>query len=199
MKRYISILFLLPFFFFKLYAQEGILISSEKIGYVDIERVFNEYLATQKARETLSEEIRLNREKIISQLKTSSDLLTSPTVFMPLSISTYSVIMASAPVVSISSSTVSISTSTISISTSTIITKETIDLLEKSFTQREKEIRNQILGKIYDTIQKVARLRHIDIVLDKKNIVYSEKEIDLTNDVIKRLNKEYLEKEEIVK
>ncbi len=63
---------------------------------------------------------------------------------------------------------------------------------EKEILKKEKEIKYQILGKIYDVIREIAKKEGYTVVLDKSNVLYSEKSADdLTEKVIKKLNKEY--------
>jgi hypothetical protein len=65
---------------------------------------------------------------------------------------------------------------------------EMIEKMKGELTGLEKEITHQILGKIYDVVREIAEAERYAIVLDKKNILYSEMESDLTEKVISRLN-----------
>jgi hypothetical protein len=65
---------------------------------------------------------------------------------------------------------------------------EMIEKMKGELTGLEKEITHQILGKIYDVVREIAEVEGYAIVLDKKNILYSEMENDLTEKVISRLN-----------
>lgn len=57
---------------------------------------------------------------------------------------------------------------------------------------KEKEFKYRILGKIFDMIKEVADENSYTVILDKEMILFSDVSVtDVTDEVIKRLNKKY--------
>ncbi len=191
MKR-ISLFFfifsLFYFFPFTLPDVRAVMLSSERIAYVDIDRVFDEYKGTKQAKEKMEREIKTKRGEIAKLEKEIRDL---------------EVAMREKEKVGPVPTTGLAEEEEVKISTGPVITKplpeEVIRLnkeklnkmlkeMKKELARLEKEITHQILGKIYDVIREIAQTEGYAIVLDKKNILYSEIENDLTEKVIQRLN-----------
>jgi len=180
-----SLLYFLPF---AVPAVRAVMLSSERIAYVDIERVFDEYKGTKQAKEKIEREIKTRRSEIATLEKEIRDLeLTSrekervePVAVTGLAekekmeISTAPVVTKVLPEEEIR------------------LKKKRLDELtattEQDLAGLEKGITRQILGKIYDVVREIAQAEGYAVVLDKKNILYSEMDNDLTEKVIKKLN-----------
>jgi len=192
MKR-ISLFFfifsLFYFFPFTLPDVRAVMLSSERIAYVDIDRVFDEYKSTKQAKEKMEREIETKRGEIAKLEKEIKDLEIAmrekervepvPTTGLAekeVEISTGPVILKPLPeeVIRLSKEKLN----------------KMVKKMKKELANLEKDITQQILGKIYDVIRKIAQAEGYAIVLDKKNILYSEIENDLTEKVIQRLNLE---------
>jgi len=188
------LLFFLLFSIFSLFSfasgARAVMLSSERIAYVDIDRVFAEYKGTKQAKMKMEKEIGTRRSEIAKLEKEIRDLETGSKKTERVE-----------PV----TSTGLIGEQGVAISTVPAITgpspeevirlkkekfNQTKEELQKELTKLEKEMTHQILGKIYDIIKEIARADGYAIVLDKKNILYSEIENDLTEKVLKRLNLE---------
>jgi len=179
------------FFVFSLFAVpvvSAVMLSSERIAYVDIERVFDEYKGTKQAKEKIEREIKTRRSEIATLEKEIRDLeLTSREKerVEPVAVTGLA------------------EKEKMEISTAPVVTKvlpeeeirlkkkrldELIATTEQDLAGLEKGISRQILGKIYDVVREIAQAEGYAVVLDKKNILYSEMDNDLTEKVIKKLN-----------
>jgi len=190
MKRislFFFVFFLFYFFPFTLPDVRAVMLSSERIAYVDIDRVFDEYKSTKQAKEKMEREIEMKRGEIAKLEKEIRDLevaLREKERVEPVP-------------------TTGLTEKEVEISTGPVIPKplpeEVIRLnkeklnkmvkeMKEELTNLEKETTHQVLGKIYDVIREIAQAEGYAIVLDKKNILYSEIENDLTEKVIEKLN-----------
>jgi len=191
MKRiflFLSIFSIVYFFSFSLPSVRAVMLSSERIAYVDIEKVFNECKSTIQAKKKIEGRIEIRRNEIDRLEKEIRDLeMTSKKR------------KEAEPV----PATGLVGEEKVEISTAPAVTKplpeevielkkerldEMIEKMKGELTRLEKEITHQILGKIYDVVREIAQAEGYAIVLDKKNILYSEMENDLTEKVINRLN-----------
>ena len=190
MKR-ISLFFfvfsLFYFFPFTLPDVRAVMLSSERIAYVDIDRVFDEYKGTKQAKEKMEREIETKRGEIAKLEKEIRDLefaMREKERVEPV------------PTTGLAEKEVEISTGPVipkPLPEEVIrLNKEKLNKMVKKMKEElaklEKEITYQILGKIYDVIREIAQTEGYAIVLDKKNILYSEIENDLTEKVIQKLN-----------
>jgi len=166
----------------------AVMLSSERIAYVDIEKVFNECKGAKQARERIEGEIEARRKEIDRLEKEIRDLEVG---------SKKKERVEPVPITEL------VGEEKVEISTVPVVTKplpeevielkkeslnEMVEKMEEDLTRLEKEITHQVLGKIYDVVREIAQAEGYAIVLDKKNILYSEMENDLTEKVIKRLN-----------
>jgi len=180
-----SLLYFLPF---TLPAVRAVMLSSERIAYVDIERVFNEYKGVKQAKEKMERQIETRRSEIAKLEKEIRDLEVA---------SKKTETIESVPITGL------VGEEKVEISTAPVVAKplpeeviklkkeklnETVEKMKEELTRLEKEVTRQVLGKIYDVVREIAQDEGYAIVLDKKNILYSEMENDLTEKVIKRLN-----------
>jgi len=180
-----SLLYFLPF---SPPSVKAVMLSSERIAYVDIERVFDEYKSTKQVKKKMEAEIETRRSEIATLEKEIKDLEVA---------SKKTETVESVPITGL------VGEEKVEISTAPVVTKplpeeviklkkekltETVEKMKDELTKLEKEITHQVLGKIYDVVREIARAEGYAIVLDKKNVLYSEMENDLTEKVIKRLN-----------
>lgn len=190
MKR-ISLFFfvfsLFCFFPFTLPDVRAVMLSSERIAYVDIDRVFDEYKGIKQAKEKIEREIETKRGEIAKLEKEIRDLefaMREKERVEPVAIT-------------------GLAEKEVEISTGPVITKplpeeiirlnkeklnKMVKKMKEELARLEKEMTHQILGKIYDVIREIAQAEGYAIILDKKNILYSEMENDLTKKVIQMLN-----------
>ncbi len=175
------------FFPFTLSEVTAVMLSSERIAYVDIDRVFDQYKGTKEAKEKIEREIKMKRNEIAKLEREIRDLEV---------VSREKKRVEPVPATGLTGKEVEIST--ISVIPEPLpeevirLDKEKlnnrVEEMKKELTGLEKEITHQVLGKIYDAIREIARTEGYAIVLDKKNILYSEMENDLTEKVIQKLN-----------
>jgi len=167
----------------------AVMLSSERIAYVDIERVFAEYRGTKQAKMKMEKEIETRRSEIASLEKEIRDLEAgSKTMETVEPVTTTGLIEEGVAISTVPAITGPAPEEVIRLKKERL--NQTKEELQKEITKLEKEMTHQILGKIYDIIREIARAEGYAIVLDKKNILYSEMENDLTEKVIKRLNLE---------
>jgi len=190
MKRISFFLFVFSLFYFFLFPLPGVravMLSSERIAYVDIDRVFDECKGTKQAKEKIEGEIKTRRNEIAGLEKEIRDLEVASKkgeIIEP--VSTTGLVGEEVEI-----STVPIVSEPLPEEVIREKKKRLNQMVEKSkeeLARLEREITHQILGKIYDVIREIAQDEGYAIVLDKKNILYSEMENDLTEKVIKRLN-----------
>ncbi|MFB0526802.1 MAG: OmpH family outer membrane protein [bacterium] len=190
MKRILLFSFIFSFAYFlpfTLPEVRAVMLSSERIAYVDIDKIFDQYKGTKEAKEKIEREIKTKRNEIAKLEKEIKDLEVASREKKRVE-----------PV-----ATTGLTGEETEISTGPVIAKplpeevirlnkeklnNMVEEMKKELTRLEKEITHQILGKIYDVIREIAQAEGYAIILDKKNILYSEMENDLTEKVIQRLN-----------
>jgi len=167
----------------------AVMLSSERIAYVDVQKVFDEYKGTKEATRKLSEAMRIKREELILaeneiremekriemvQQETGQEALTGL----------------------VAGGEITESTGAVKLSPLEVLgrKKEKIENMvrdtEETLLLKEDEIRQQILGQIYDVIREIAEEEGYSIVLSRDDVLYVEKSsVDLTDRVIKKLNK----------
>jgi len=65
--------------------------------------------------------------------------------------------------------------------------KERNSLLE-SISENRKKARNELLKNLNPILKDYMKEKNIRMVLDKKSILLSDEKLDITQDIIKRLN-----------
>jgi len=190
MRRKLFLMFvsLYSFFLFLVPYGNAVMLSSERIAYVDIERIFEEYKGTQQAKKKMQLEIETRRKEIDRLEKEIKDLeatrkkgevweaepITGLVGGEGVEFSTVTVVRQPIPEETVESKKKNLSGK--------------VEDMKEELTRIEEEVTHQILGKIYDVIREIAREEGYAIVLDKKNVLYSQIENDLTEKVIKKLN-----------
>ncbi|MEK7745134.1 MAG: OmpH family outer membrane protein, partial [Elusimicrobiota bacterium] len=59
--------------------------------------------------------------------------------------------------------------------------------VEKNLIELEGKRTEMLLGKIYVVVQEVARESGVSVVVDKSQILYGQRTVDLTDRVVKKL------------
>ncbi len=169
MKKIIFIFF--GFLVFSFLPLSAVIISSVRIAYVDIEKVFEGLNVVEESRNELRELIEDKKkeieklEKVIAAVR--NIILLQQYNLPPSAIDDF---------------------------------KNMLDAKEKKLGKlvneskefvagKEKEYKYKILGRIYDTIQKIAMDEGYTIILEKELILFSRNEsVDITAEVIKVIN-----------
>ncbi len=202
------------FFSFPVSPVRSAVLSSTRIAFVDIERVFNEYKGTKDAKKKVSEEVRKKREKIImmevaireleekiaGEITTLTGLVHDEDIMTDegykLRFDTGSLKTQNSGVVgSTGAIEVAASTDAVKLSETEALAakkKELEDVIQnvrESLLDTEGMMKERIMGHIYDVIREVAKEEGYCIVLNKEDVLFSEEEsIDLTEIIIQKLN-----------
>jgi len=194
---------------------EAFKLSTEKIAYCDLERVFEEAPLTQVSRKLLELEM-MKMEKAISQLdeeirglelkrETEREaVITVPQVEPPApsapgeygtAFSTYQVTTGTAAPSQVSDllSEPLMKEELPGVSLADEIEKKKRELGDKKnrfkleLRTKEEELREQILGRLYNIIEEIAQENQYTVILDKSNVLYSSGTEDITDEVARRL------------
>ncbi len=214
-KKIVFMIITLSLFFpFPVSPVKSAVLSSTRIAFVDIERVFNEYKGTKDAKKKVSEEVRMKREKIIMMevaireleekiaggITTLKGLIHDEEIMTPdgyeLKYGTGSLKTQNMDVVgSTGAIEVAVSTDSVKLSETEMLAvkkKEIEDVIQnvrESLLDTEGIMKERIMGHIYDVIRDVAEEEGYCIVLNKEDVLFSEEEsIDLTEKIIQKLN-----------
>lgn len=213
-KMIFKIMILSLFFSLLISPVKTAVLSSTRIAFVDIARVFNEYKGTRDAKKKVSEEIRIKREEIIMMevgikelekkiavtkvtltgLVHDEDIMTLEEY--KLQFDTSSLKTENSEVIdSTGAIEVTASTDTVKLSEKELLVrkkKEIEDMIQnvkESLLDMEGIMKDRIMGHIYDMIKEVAEEEGYYIVLNKEDVLFSEEEsIDLTEKIIQKLN-----------
>ncbi len=213
-KMIFKIMILSLFFSLLISPVKSAVLSSTRIAFVDIARVFNEYKGTKDAKKKVSEEIRIKREEIIMMevgikelekkiavtkvtltgLVHDEDIMTLEEY--KLQFDTSSLKTENSEVIdSTDAIEVTASTDTVKLSEKELLVrkkKEIEDMIQnvkESLLDMEGIMKDRIMGHIYDMIKEVAEEEGYYIVLNKEDVLFSEEEsIDLTEKIIQKLN-----------
>ena len=167
------------------------------VGYVDMEKIFQEFPETQRAKVEYFEDIEkkrlalLDKELEIKNLKDRIDAIKKS-----IEIGTGSSSLG------VSSGTASAAAATAQDAAATLVLRQQeLDEKEKSMeTERlkieqdlvdEERHRSQaILGRIYVVLQELAEEAQVSVVVDKSSILYGTAQVDLTEKLRERLRTE---------
>lgn len=148
-----------------------------RIGYVDIQKVFEKCPYTKKATETLNREMEERNIKIrayqkeIEKLK--EDLKEIPALIEGKIRKQKNLIAQKEDEL-----------------------REFAKESEMYLIRRERELTLEITEKIYEVVEEIAKKRRIDIVLNKATVLYGVKNLDLTQEVIEEFEKREKEKKD---
>lgn len=144
-------------------------VKSVKIGYVDVARVFDEYSRTKKAKEDLDKEIKLKQQtirdmekelrKLRKEFESQKEDLTEEEI------------RKKERLIEEKSNSIQIFT----------------DAAEAELSEKEAKLTEEIVGEIYDTIHSLGEDENFSLILDKSNVIYGDKALDLTDRLIKKL------------
>lgn len=138
-----------------------------KIGYVDVEKVFNSYKKTEDLNNKLRTDQRKTQEKIQKMMKEIEDLQKEMKILSPESKK----------------------------KKEKVLSKKRGELrtfAKHSHTELLKErerMMSEILQDIDKVIQEEAKRGNYDIILDKRVLLYGNESLDITNKIIKALEK----------
>lgn len=164
--------------------------ESERIGYVDIKKIFNKFSEIQKAKHKLEEEINFKKEEIekrreeIRKLKT--DLIVQEgTIEFDVRKGTTGFTVGGDTV-----TVRDIQDRKTQILKMEKELEEFIDEAKKKIVSLDEEHTEKMLRNIYETIKKVGKEEGISIILDKKHILYGTELLDLTDKVMEKLKRQ---------
>ncbi len=149
-------------------------ITATRIGYVNIERVFDEIKAVEKSREQIREVMDREREEIESGQQAIDAL---------------------ARRLDTQKETLSESEAE-ELRDMIQVHREKLDeLMEESrdrILDKETELKYRILGAIYETVKQISEEKGFTVVLEEDTVLYSTHSVEnITDKVINRLNEEY--------
>ncbi len=142
-----------------------------KIGYVDVAKVFEDSSRTKKAKADLDEEIK-SREKIIREMEKEIRNLrkefedTKENLTEELKKEKEALIEEKSNQI-----------------------QEFTNKAEEELSTKETQLSETIIGEIYNIIYSLGKAGSFSVILDKSNIIYGDKNLDLTEEVIRRLEK----------
>jgi len=152
----------------------AVMISSVKIAYVDVEEVFNSLIKVQETRRSLGKlmEEKKNQiqetEEAIQAVKNKIELQREQ--LPPSEVEEFARLLQQKEE----------------------DLKELIADSKELISGKEKESKYEILGEIYDMIDEIASREGYTVILEKEAVLFSkESTVDITEDVIARMNKKY--------
>jgi len=139
------------------------------IAFIDSQKVFNSHPETKKAREALNKdveqkqtELKVAEEEILAMREELQKVLSNEAR-----------------------------------KKKEVTYKAKIEALERSrqsaislLQQKQTKLEEGIHKKIYDAISTIAKKKKIELVLDKKSIIYGLPTLDITEEIIKKINPE---------
>ncbi|MCD6423724.1 MAG: OmpH family outer membrane protein [Elusimicrobia bacterium] len=186
-RPYLNLLFLFFNFSFLtfLHAER---ISTQRIAFVDVKKVYEKY----PLKELAEREIELKKENLKQKIKEIDEKIRQIEIKK---MEQKTPIVSTGTVPEVSTATLKTSTTTVKVDYDEEIfnlKKQKEELSRKTLSEIEalrKDYKMQLMGNIYDAIEKVARKRGFDVVVDKSDILYGLPSTDLTNEVLKYLEK----------
>ncbi|MFH1784236.1 MAG: OmpH family outer membrane protein [bacterium] len=142
-----------------------------KVGYVDVSRVFEEYKRTKRAKEDINRKIKDKEQTIRAMEKELRELRRE--FESQKSRLTEAEINEQERAIADKADRIQIFT----------------DSAEEELSQQEAKMTEEILGEIYDEIYGVGEREHFSIIVDKNNIIYGAKTLDLTERILQALEK----------
>lgn len=137
------------------------------IAFIDSQKVFNSHPEAKKAREALNKEV----EQKQAELKVAEEEILAMREELEKSLSNEARKKKEATI------------------------KAKIEALERSrqsamsvLTEKQATLEEGINKKIYDVISYLAKKKKIDVVLDKRGIIYGLPTLDMTEEIIKKIN-----------
>lgn len=153
-----------------------------KIVFVDVSRAFDEYPATQEATRNLNEELAERKSTIEVKQAEIADLKEKLQAGLLLSEAEKERRRGE-------------------IERKTEKLRKYFEESQKYLAEKEQDLTKRLMSKVYETIKEVAKVKKIDIVLDKSapSFVYGREELDITGEVISLLKKKESERGKVKK
>jgi len=142
-----------------------------KVGYVDMDRVFDEYTETQKASQELNKEINARRKEITK--------LENEITSLREELNTQEALLSKEE----------------RLKRAQEINQKIFDLqkyvrdVEMDLARKEETMTKKLITAIYNVVQEIGRKEGYTLILRKDSILYGGEGMDLTDEVIKVLNK----------
>jgi outer membrane protein len=142
-----------------------------RIAYVDMDRVFGEYVETQKASQELNKEITARRQEI-TKLENEINTLKEE-------LSTQEILLSKEE----------------KLKRTQEINQKILDLqkyvrdVDIDLSRKEESMTKKLITEILSAVKKVGEKEEYTLVLRKDSLLYSKEDMDLTDEVIKVLNK----------
>lgn len=67
--------------------------------------------------------------------------------------------------------------------------------VEKNLEDLEQAKAKTLLGRVYEALKELAQEKNVDIIVDKNAILWGSSKLDLTRDLIEKLKSKYIESE----
>ena len=154
-----------------LFAGPGRAEDLDKVGYVDMDRVFDEYTETQKASQELNKEINARRKEITK--------LENEITSLREELNTQEALLSKEE----------------RLKRAQEINQKIFDLqkyvrdVEMDLARKEETMTKKLITAIYNVVQEIGRKEGYTLILRKDSILYGGEGMDLTDEVIKVLNK----------
>jgi outer membrane protein len=163
-----AILLVLIFFF----AFSGVSLakSSLKVAVVDIQRVFSDFSETKEATKRLNLEVEAKRKELEERGKRIEEMEEELRASILLSEEERA-------------------RRKKEIEEEKRKLNELIRIAQEGFLEKEQGLAREIVEKIREVIEELAKDKGIDLVVDKFNVLYNTSKLDLTDEVLKRLMK----------
>ena len=143
----------------------------DKVGYVDMDRVFDEYTETQKASQELNKDITARRKEITK--------LENEITSLREELNTQEALLSKEE----------------RLKRAQEINQKIFDLqkyvrdVEMDLARKEETMTKKLITAIYNVVQEIGRKEGYTLILRKDSILYGGEGMDLTDEVIKVLNK----------
>ena len=145
----------------------GFSVQGSEIAFIDSQKVFNSHPEAKRAREILNKEV----EQKQTELKVAEEEILAMKEELEKSLSNEARKKKEATI------------------------KVKIEALERSrqsalsiLQEKQAKLEEGINKKIYDVISTLAKKKKIDVVLDKRSIIYGLPTLDITEEIIKKIN-----------
>jgi Skp family chaperone for outer membrane proteins len=163
------------------------------VGFVDMDRIYQEYPETRKARKEYQEQADKMKGLLADKEAELSDLREQLSV------------LKAAQAVSASTQAVSASTAAVAFSTPTAFTSGNLSQKEGELAEQEASLTEarksavqalseferkraaQIFGKLYKSLVQLADEKGVDVVLEKSALLYGQAGLDLTDALSRRV------------
>ena len=156
------------------YTVHAVMISSTRIAYINIERVYDEIEEVRNARADLQSIVEKKKKQISESERAIASvrnkILKSDTELPPSEIQEFE--------------------NMLSLKEGEL--KKIMEESKELIIQKEKEFKYRIMGKIYDAVEGIASKNSYTVIIDKESVLFAQDSVtDITDEVIDSLNKTY--------